>query len=323
MKNGIDNTSSLSESAGTLIAESLYKKGMSEALSSYGITFKEDVSTTTASGAYTTLLRDTLFEAMIQNIEDVLELVDVDETLMEKAGGNALKIPRLQPTTAAIVAEGSVISYYDEGIDSITVTPQKRVVGTKITWEILNRGMTDFVNRILRQAAQAITARLASDILNGLVAGADTGNAEAGAITYDKVVNAQTNVENAKYSNGQPYGFIATHLVLARSALGVLTKTTEWKNHVYYANLKPANEVIINRASLMFGNLKIVSSPFLTSADGFVIDATKAALLVKESDLETYEQPLPGAPYDKEIVALMSYVLAVVYPKAIATINKA
>lgn len=310
------------EKAGLLIAEHFHKKGKDAFLKEdYGIAFKEDISTTTASGSYTTLLKDTLYEAAIQNIDDVLSLVDIDETLKATAGGNALKIPRLQPTTAAVVAEGAVLAYYDEGVDSITVTPQKVVCGTKITWEILHRGMNDFVNRILRQAAQAITAKLAGDILNGLVAGADAGNVQAGGMTYANIISATTAVENATYANGQPYGFIASHLALSRSAFGTLQNTTEWKNHVYYANLKPGNEFIVNRPSYMFGNLQIVVSPFLTSALGLVIDATKAALLVKESDLETFEQAVAGAPYDREIAAVMSYVLAVVYPKAIATIT--
>jgi len=231
-----------------------------------------------------------------------------------------LKIPRLQPTTAAVVAEGAVVAYYDEGVDSITVTPYKVVAQTKITWEILHYGMSDFVNRILRQAAQSITAKLAGDILNGLFSGADATNAQTGGMTYANVIAATTAVENAKYSNNQPYGFIASHLVMSRTAFGTMQNTTEWKNHVYYANLKPGNELIINRPSFMFGNLKIVTSPFLTAGLGYVIDATKAAILVKASDLETFEQAVAGAPYDREISAVMGYVLAVVFPKAISTI---
>ena len=182
----------------------------------------------------------------------------------------------------------------------------------------MKRGMTDFVRFVLQNAADAITRKLASDILNGLAAGA--GHSEGGGMTYDNVIDAQVKVENALYANGVPYGFLATHLVLNTAEFGVLQKTSEWKNHAYYANVRPGDEVVINRPALMFGNLKVIATPFLTAAKGLIVDNKKAAMLVKESDLETFEGSIPARPYDREVVGLMSYVLAIVYPKAICKI---
>jgi len=301
----------LTEETGKLLAEAFKAKGY---------TFKEDVTLSGASGAYTTMLSTTLYSAAIENIKDILELVFINEDLKNKGGFGAYQIPRLQPTIAYEVAEGAVVNYFDEGVDAVTVTPRKVVAGTAITWEILKRGMNDFVRFVLQNAADAITRKLASDILNGLAAG--TGlTPESGGITYDKVINAQVKVESATYANGTPYGFLATHLVLNTTYWGTLAKTTEWKSHVYYANVRPGGEFVVNRPALMFGNMKIVITPFLTGAQGMILDNKKAAMLVKESDLETFEGAIVGRPYDREVVALMSYVLAVVYPKAICTVT--
>jgi len=306
----------LTESAGKELAEAFRAKGETKVLmEKFGITFKEDVTTTTGAGAYTTLLSTTLYSAAIENIRDILELVFINEDLKNKGGFGAYQIPRLQPTVAVEVAEGSVVSYFDEGVDAIVVVPRKVVAGTAITWEIMKRGMTDFVKFVLQNAADAITRKLASDIVNGLAAGA--GLTQTTGTTYDSVIDARAKVEDAKYGNGVPYGFLCTHLVLNTSEAAVLQKTTDWKQHVYYANVRPGEEVVINRPALMFGNLKIVVTPFLTAVKYLVLDSKKAAMLVKESDLETFEGALPGRPYDREIVALMSYVLAVIYPSAI------
>lgn len=311
---------SLTEQAGKMLAEALGAKGEVQTLKErFGIVFKEDVTTTSASGAYTTMLSSTLYEAAIQNIQDILDLVVVNDDLKNKGGFGAYKIPRLQPTIAVEVSEGSVINYFDEGVDSVTVTPRKVVAGTAITWEIIKRGMNDFVKFVLQNAADAVTRKLASDIVNGLAAGA--GFTQTGGTTYDNIINAQVKVEGALYDNSTPYGFIADNIVVNTVYFGELQKSTDWKNTVYYANVRPGDEVVINRPALMFGNMKIVKTPFLTSAQTLVLDSRKTAMLVRESDLETFEGALPGRPYDREIVAMMSYVLAIIYPKAVCKIT--
>jgi hypothetical protein len=309
------NESALCKQAAICLAEAYHNAGKDVVLQEkFGVSFKEDVTTTSASGAYTTMLSTTLYTAAVENIKDILELVFVNEDLKNKGGFGAYKIPRLQPTIAVEVAEGSVISYFDDGIDDITVTPRKVVVGTAITWEILKRGMTDFVKWVLQNAADAITRKLASDIVNGLAAGA--GFSQTGGVSYDNIINARAKVQTATYANGVPYGFKCTHLVLSEDSSATLQKTTEWKQHAYYANIRPGDEMVVNKPSLVFGRMKIVETQFLTASLYLVVDNRKAAMLVKESDLQTFEGSLPGRPYDREVVALMSYVLAVLYPKA-------
>ena len=310
----------MTEKAGELLCEALKIKGHSKMLTEqFGINFKEDVTTTTGSGAYTTMLSTTLYEAAIQNISDIMALVVPNDDLKNKGGFGAYKIPKMEPTIAVEVAEGSVVNYFDDGFDSLTVTPRKVVSGTAITWEMLKRGMTDFIKYVLQNAADAVSRKLASDIVNGLAAGA--ANDKTGGMTYDNVIDARAEVESATHTNGTPYGFIADAFVVSTNSYATLEKTTDWKNHVYYANVRPGDDFVIDRPALMFGNLKIIKTPFLTSALGLVIDTRKTAMLVRESDLETFEGALPGRPYDREVVAMMSYVLAIIYSAGVCTIS--
>jgi hypothetical protein len=313
----------LTEECGKILAESFIAQGQGAVLKEkFGITFKEDMNLTTGSGAYTTMLSTTLYSAAVQNIKDILGLVFVNEDLKNKGGFGAYKIPRLLPTIAYEVSEGAVVNYFDEGVDSITVTPRKVVVGTAITWEIMKRGMTDFVRFVLQNAADAITRKLGADIVNGLSAGAASGNAVTGGISYNNIIDAEKNVNDASYStNSVKYGFIADSLVLNPTSYAVIQKDTDWKNVVYRTGARPA-ELIINTQALVFGNLKVVVTPLYTASGmhALVLDSKKAGMLIKESDLETFEGQIIGRPYDREVVALMSYVLAIIYPSAIATI---
>lgn len=311
-----EGTFDLSAQAGKALYESFKAKGKEGVLiEKFGDTFKEDMNTTTAAGSYTTMLSTTLYSAAIENISDIMELVFINEDLMNKGGFGAYKLPRLLPTVALEIAEGVVINYFDEGVDSVTVTARKVVAGTALTWEIMKRGMTDFIRFVLQNAADAVTRKIATDIVNGLAVGA--GNTQTGGTTYNNIIDARAKVQSSTYGNGTPYGFMCSHLVVNSDEMAVLQKTTEWKSHVYYANAVPGKDFTIDRPALMFGKMKITETPFLTGAKYLVLDARKAAMLVKESDMETFEGALPGRPYDREVVALMSYVLAIIYPKAI------
>lgn len=309
------------EEAGAILAEAFAQDGKSAVLKeNFGITFKEaGVTTTTASGAYTTLLSSTLYSAAIEKIDKILGLVEVNEDLKNKGGFGAYQIPRLQPTIAYAVSEGQVTNYFEEGIDSITVTCAKVVCGTSITWEILKRGMTDFAKYVLKNAADSVARKLASDIVNGLAAGSSL-SATTGHISFSNVLDAEVLVNNSAYTNGVKYGFIADALVIASANWATFRKDTDVKSALYYASAIPNQPVNAATMPLMFGNLEVIVTPFLTAAEALVLER-KRNLLVKESDLETYEGAIPGRLYDREIVALMSYVLAVVYPTSVAKIT--
>ena len=308
----------LTEKAGQILMEAFETSGDAAVFKEKY--FKEEMTTTTGSGAYTTMLSGVLYQAAVDNIQDILGLVTENRDLMSGKGFGAYKIPIDQPTTAVEVAEGAVVNYFDEGVTSITVEPRKVVVGTAITWEMTKRGMGDFVKYVLQKSANAISRKLGGDVVNGLSAGAAAGNAQTGGMTYTNIVNAEAAVNSATTADSIPYAFAADKLVIAASSYGTIQLDTDWKQHVYRATAK-AGSMTINEAPLMFGNMEIVVTPLLTASLGLVLDAKVAAILVKESDLETFEERINGRPYDTEVVGVMSYVLAVIYSDAIATIS--
>lgn len=319
-----DSNPALTESCGKILAEYFKNKGHEGLLKEqFGNTLKEDVTTTTGSGAYTTLLSKTLYTAAISNIKDVLGLVNVNEDMMNGSGFGAYKIPLQEPTTAVEIAEGAIVNYFDEGATSVTVTPKKYIAGTAITWEIQKRGMTDFVKYVLQNAADGVARKLASEIVNGLATGASSANTKTGGISYTTITNAQEAVESATTSNNVPYGFLADKLVISSSYWANFLQDSDIKNMLYRVTAQPGMPVnlTVGPGNMMFGDMEVVRTQFLTGAQALVLDSRKAAMLVKESDLETFEGAIPGRPYDREVVALMSFVLAVLYPKAIAKIT--
>jgi len=311
----------LAEDAGKLLAESFGRQGDSAMLKEhFGITLKESGQTlATNTGAYVDLLAGTLYTAAIEKIDKILALVTINEDLKNKGGFGAIQIPKLTPTIAYEVSEGAVVNYFDEGVGSITVTCKKIVAGTSITWEILKRGMNDFAKYVLKNAADSIARKLAGDILSGLVAGSGH-SATTGSLTFANVLEAEKDVNTATYSNGVAYGFIADAIVISSTYWSTFRLDEDVKAGLYYATAIPGQPINPAAMPLMFGNLEIIVTPFLTSAHAIVLEKGRN-ILVKESDLETYEGQIPGRLYDREVVALLSYAMGILYPKSISYIS--
>jgi len=310
----------LTEALGESLAEAFGAKGKSDVLrESFGITYKENQTTANNRGAYTNLLSKTLYSAALEKSQRILDLVDINEDLMRAGGGfGAYQLPRLTPTIAFEVAEGQKVNYFNEGIDPVVVTPRKVVSGTSLTWEIKRRGMNDFVKFVMKNAAQSIERKLCSDIVNGLAAG--TGLATTvGGLSYDTVIDAETLVNNSQHSNGVKFGFIADALVIASGNWAAFKKDEAVKSSMYFASAVPGQPINAATNPLMFGNLEIIITPYLTAVQAIVLEK-KRSVLVKESDLETFEGRIPGS-VDDEVIALMSYVLAIIFPMSIATIT--
>lgn len=311
---------SMSESMGEVLYEAFKDKGQENVLKeSLGFTFKEAQTTANNTGAYVNLLSKVLYFQAIERSEKILGLVDINEDLKRNAGNGtgAIQFPRMTPTIAYEVSEGQKVNYFSEGTDPIVVAPVKVVAGTSITWELKKRGMSDFVKYVLRNAATAVERKLCGDIVNGLAAG--TGHsAVTGGVDYDAIIDAELLVNNAEHSNGVKYGFLADAIVLNGTGFAKMRKDADVKANLGFAQ-GVTGQVNPAENPLMFGNLEVIVTPYLTAAEAIVLERKKN-ILVKESDLETFDGRIPGS-VDDEIIALMSYVMAILFPKAIAIIT--
>ena len=286
-------------------------------------TFKEDITTSNSSAAYTTLLSDTLWTAALDQMNEVMDLVIVFNDLKNSKGGfGAYKIALGLPTKAVEIDEGQVVNYFSEGAQEIVITPTVKAVGTAITWQMMRRGMPDYIKWITTNAVNALKRKLTEDILTAFNVGVDASNVITGGISYDNLVDAIAKVRSATTNSGIPYGFQPTHVVISPTAYATLQKSEDWKEHVYRAVVAPGQPVEANKPIEYFNGLKIIVSPFVPNdVQAIIVDKNYAEAFVPESDIETFEGQLPGRPFDRELVALISYGQSVLYPKAIAVIR--
>jgi hypothetical protein len=288
----------------------------------FGETFKEDVNTTTADGAYTTMLSSIMQTALVQDeeLQKIMSLVFVNDDMVKATGYGAYKIPKLEPTIAVEVAEGQVINYFDEGIDSGVYEPKKYVTGTKITWEIRKRGMNNLVQWVLNNAKDAIVRKRISNIVNGLAAGA--GNTVSGGISFANFVDARKAVRSAEAANGAKLGFVPDKFVVSSDNFGTLLQDETFLKAMFPANANPGYKPADTGVQMPYRalNCEIIETPYLTGAQALVLDSKKAAMWLKESELQFFEGRLPQSP-DTEILALESGVLAVLYTDAVAKIT--
>lgn len=314
----VNHGTQLAEYAGKLVAEKLavedktgsFKERLSE---NFKINFSESGQTTSNNaGAFTTLLGDVLSKAAVKEIGHIMKLVYHDRRLVNTKGHGAVQLPRQTPTIAFEVAEGAVAQKFTEGIDSITVTPKKVVAATNMTWELRNRGMEGLSGYIMQGAKEAVSRKIGSDIVNGLVAGSDH-TALTGGASYDNIVLGIEAIQNATYANGVNYGYQPDYLVLNPTGFRKLRQDADIKQYLYRGT--PFPQAVGTDTPLMLDNLEIVDTPLLTSAEG-LIGVKEKNIMVWESEGETFEGHIPGRLQDREIIFLASYVLGVVQPLA-------
>jgi hypothetical protein len=287
------------------------------------MTFKEDgLDTTSTDSLYVKFLHDTVYGDIGIEIEKYMRLVNVNEDLMKKTGFGSIKIPKIYPGIASVLAEDGEIIYFGDNTDDLEITCKVRAIGTKLTWHLMKRGLDGVVKLMMRFSANALVRRIGSDIVNTLAAGA-TGS-ETGGISYDNIVDARADVNAAKY-NSVPYTFSADKLVIDVVEFATLQKTDDYKQHVFRATIIPSEKTgIVNRPVQYFGDLEIVEVNLMDTsvAKALVLDSKFAGIFVKESDYMTFERDLPNTFGTKEIVLGMSYGIGVLFGAAISKITE-
>lgn len=285
-------------------------------------TFREDVSTGNASALYITALASVIRAAVEPNMVG-LELLQHNTDLMTTGGKGAMKLPKEKRVNAAEVAEGGVITYTGEGYTSITVTPTKKIAASKITWEMVKRGMVSMITAEAARVGKALARKVDGDIITGLSNVITSGNsnrkATGGSATrasYNDLIDTRAYIEG--YEVG---GFKATHLITHADDYAALNKDTDFKQALYRAN------VVVGGAGTAtvgvfpqveyFGPQKVVQSNQVTSGTTLFVDSTEVGTFVQESDVEIVDGRIPGS-VDTEIIALESYGIGIQNVRATA-----
>ena len=331
----LSSATNLCEAAGKLLVKDMVKQGVSvEALRSelrlkedFGnsglYTFREDVTTANSGALYITALASVIRAAVEPNMVG-LELLQLNTDLMNGAGKGAIKLPKEKRVTAAEVAEGGNVTYSGEGYESITVSPTKRIAASKITWEMIKRGMISLITAEAARVGKALARKVDSDIITGITAICTSGNSNyvytggsTTRVSYNKLIDTRAKIEG--YSVG---GFKATHLVLHADDYAALSKDTDFKEALIRA------PVILGAAGSptvgifpqveYFGPQKIVQTNQITSGTTIFVDSTELGTFVQESDVEVVDGRISGT-VDTEIIALQSYGIGIQNTRAAAS----
>jgi hypothetical protein len=330
----MNNNLSLCESAGKLICKDMIAKGVSlESLKSEmnfkenvngAMTFREDVTTADAGALYITALASVIRAAVEPNMVG-LELLQLNTDLMNGAGKGAIKLPKEKRVVAAEVAEGGAITYTGEGYDSITVSPTKKIAASKITWEMIKRGMVSLITAEAARVGKALARKIDSDIITGIVAVCTAANsnrvATGGAstrVSYNKLIDARAKIEGFEVG-----GFKATHLVLHADDYAALCKDEDFKQALVRAPVvqgAPGSQNVgLFPQVEYFGPQKVVQSNQITSGTSIFVDSTELGTFVQESDVEVVDGRISGS-VDSEVIALQSYGIGIQNTRACSSV---
>jgi len=330
----LTESSKLCEAAGRLIAKDMVAKGISlEALENElrfketvggFYTFKEDVTTGNASALYITALASVIRAAVEPNMVG-LDLLQLNTDLMAGGGKGAIKLPKERRVTAAEVAEGGAVTYTGEGYDSITVSPTKKIAASKVTWEMIKRGMVSLITAEAARVGKGLARKIDSDIITGITAVCTAGNsnrlATGGATTrvsYNDLIDARAYIEGFEVG-----GFKATHLIMHADDYAALNKDTDFKQALYRAPVVTGAageaKVGIFQQAEFFGPQKIIVTNQITSGTTLFVDSTELGTFVQESDVEVVDGRISGT-VDTEIIALQSYGIGIQNTRAAASV---
>jgi hypothetical protein len=317
-------SSPLTEAAGKMIFKEMARVGIISSESFPGA-FREDVTLSNASALFTTVLASVIREA-VEPVMVGLELLQMNEDLMHGQGKGAIKLPKELRITAAEVAEGGTVTYTGVGYDFVTVTPTKKIAASKITWEMIKRGMVSLVVAEAKRAGKALARKVDFDIVQGLknvVTNANgnrifTGGAST-RVNYANLIDARALLE------GQ--FFKATHLILHPDDYAALLKDTDFKQAIYRATVTIAAGTANNATTLFprveyFGPQKVIVTTQIDSGFSIFCDANEAGTFVKETDVEVVDGRLPGS-VDTEVIALQSYGIAIQNIRAVSGVQMA
>ena len=320
------NEGRLCEAAGRIIYEDMNKRGIvgSSIQESLNIsTFREDVTTSNAAALFTTVLASVIREA-VEPVMVGLELLQMNEDLMHGQGKGAIKLPKEKRIVAAEVGEGGTITYTSVGYDYVTVTPTKKIAASKITWEMIKRGMVSLIVAEAKRAGKALARKVDYDVVQGLWGVVTVGNGNriftGGAstrVSYSNLIDARALAE-------QEY-FKPTHLVLNPDDYASLLKDTDFKQAIYRATVTlnaggPTAATTLFPRVEYFGPQKVIVTTQIDTGKSMFVDANEAGTFVKETDVEVVDGRLPGS-VDAEVIALQSYGIAIQNLRAVSGVE--
>ena len=296
--------------------------------------FREDVTTSNSAALYTTALASVVRENVEPNLV-ALELLQMNTDLMDGGGKGAIKLPKDQRITAAVVAEGGTVTYTGVGYTSITVTAEKRVAASKVTWEMVKRGMASTIVLEANRIGKAIARKIDSDILTAVenvVSAANSNRLATGGANTRVSYSLLTTAIGSFTANDYVFRYILLHPNDYAALLGdtdfktaVLTQPViqtvggvQGGSRPYYqdggTNYVPP--------AIYFHGAKVIVTSQVTDGVTLLVDSEELGTFCKETDVEVVDGRLPGS-VDTEIIGLISFGVGIQNVAAVYGIVKA
>lgn len=241
-------------------------------------------------------------------------------------GAGSYKLPKILGTAAVKLSSGEAVDYLNDNKDSVILETETYGIGTRINRRLVKRGAKGFIEKLMTAASDAVLRAVATDLINGMVAGADSNNDVTGGISYDAIEDAKLKIVDATNSEGVRFGFTPTWIAFSSLGWNILAKSTDFKSLVQFGQRNvPGSEV--RNDYQVFNGLKTTVTELISVQKGgadvhaIVLDKDNYAAHLVEGEMDTYDGRLPGTAGDKEVIHAMDAGSMILNSEAAAVIT--
>ena len=319
----------MSEKVGKMLVESIKESGDTKLMES--LNFKEGDNTMGNSTSwYTTVLAKKIYYSAYNKFNDMFglawNLTPADLGMPEGAG--AYKIPKVVGAVAVKLASGESVDYINDGKGEATLDTETYGIGTRINRRLLKRAAKGVINKLIEAGSESVLRAVATDLVNGIVAGAAAGNNVTGGIDYDAIEDAKLVVRNATNSKGVLFGFEPATIAFTNVGWNILSKSTDFKALVQYGSRNVPGDKVYNDY-MVFNGLKVIMAPLISVTKAgnvvhaVVLDTGKYIAYLQETGMDTFDGRIPGTAGDVEIIHAMDAGFIVLADTAASVITAA
>jgi len=321
---------SLSLELGKILVEQIRSDETLKEQFSEAFNFKEDNTMDNSGALYTTVLAKAIYyksyDQFAQYFDLVWNLTPADIGM--PAGSGAYKIPKVLATTAVKLASGEAVEYVNDNKTSLILETDTFGVGTRIDRRLRLRGAPGFVDKLITSASDAVLRAVCTDLINGLVNGADADNTVATGITYEAIETAKYNIKNSADANGVLFGFVPDMIAFSNIGWKTLAISTDFKALVQYGQRNVPGSKVENEYQI-FNGLRTVDTGLISvtknskAVHALVLDSKNFGVFLKETEMDVFDGRIPGTAGDTEIIHAMDAGMAVLNAEAGAVITAA
>ena len=305
-----DKGTQMCETIGKMLVDSMKESDISDLKES--MNFTEDNNMGNSSSWYTTVLAKKIYFSMFDDFAAMFglawNLTPADLGMPEGAG--AYKVPKVVGSVAVKLASGEVVDYINDGKGEVTLETETFGIGTRINRRLVKRAAKGVINKLLEAGSESVLTAVCTDLVNGMVAGAASGNTQTGGIDYDSIEDAKLAVKTATNSKGALFGFKAKKIAFTAVGWNILAKSSDFKTMVQYGQRNVPGSKVEN-TYLVFNGLQVVDCPLITVQKGgaavhaVVLDHDKYMAYLQETGMETFDGRIPGTAGDIEVIHAM------------------